>query len=166
MSKRRTADATETASDQSIPSSENPTPPVADAGQPAAAAAQQSETQSTPPDTAADSHAAGEKRKTTWVKNFGSFTDNLAGVSLNEDRENHLMSISFVNKPSDAVRTLLKGEPYAFRYDPDSKVWYKRISQVTPAQSRREAQDLAFEVANIIRGEKGFEPHTPLGRAT
>ena len=116
------------------------------------------------PDSGADSHAAGEKRKSAWIKNFGSFTDNLAGVSLSEDRENHIMVIKFDQKPSDEVRAALKAEPYGFRFNPDTQAWYKRISPATPAQSRREAQDVAFEVANLIRGERGVELHTSFAR--
>jgi hypothetical protein len=75
---------------------------------------------------------------------------------LIEDRENRRMTIKFDAKPSEAVRALVKAEPYRFRYDGGDQVWYKPIDQANPRQSRSEAEDLAVQAANLIRGEKGL----------
>ena len=52
----------------------------------------------------------------------------------------------------------MKGEQYGYRFDGEDEVWYKKISQAKPRQSRQEAEDLAFQAANMIREEKGLEP--------
>lgn len=68
------------------------------------------------------------------------------------------MTIQFDEKPSEAVRAVLKSPDYGYRFDPEGKVWYKPINQAKPLQSRQEAEQLALEVTNIIRQEKGLEP--------
>jgi hypothetical protein len=107
--------------------------------------------------TASDAPAASPQRKSTWVARFGYWTDNEAGVRLIEDRQNRQMTIKFVEKPSEAVRTLMKSDERGFRFDPEDQVWYKRINPAKPRQSREEAEQLAFEAANLIRAEKGLE---------
>ena len=52
----------------------------------------------------------------------------------------------------------MKGEQYGYRFDGEDEVWYKKISQAKPRQSRQEAEELAFQAANMIREEKGLEP--------
>ena len=52
----------------------------------------------------------------------------------------------------------MKGEQQGFRFDGEDEVWYKKISQAKPRQSRQEAEDLAFQAANMLREEKGLEP--------
>ncbi len=52
----------------------------------------------------------------------------------------------------------MKGEQYGFRFDGEDEVWYKKIGQAKPRQSRQEAEDLAFQAANMIREEKGLGP--------
>ena len=68
------------------------------------------------------------------------------------------MTIKFDKKPSEEVRALMKGEQHGYRFDGEDEVWYKKISPAKPRQSRQEAEDLAFQAANIIRAEKGLEP--------
>jgi hypothetical protein len=91
------------------------------------------------------------------VSYFGSWADYEAGVKLIENRKDRTITIAFADKPSEAVRTVLKSEEFGFRYDPEDKVWYKRIDQARPVEARRQAEWLAFEVANMIRQEKGME---------
>jgi hypothetical protein len=99
--------------------------------------------------------------KSKWLPRFGIFTDVQAGVHLVEDRKNKRMTIQFKEKPSDAVRGVMKGEPYLYRYDAEEKLWFKRINQATPAATRAEADELAGKVASMIRTEKGLEQLTP-----
>jgi len=100
---------------------------------------------------------AADAAKSKWVSRFGSFGDYQAGLRLIEDRQNKRMTIQFQDKPSDAVRAVLKAKEHGFRYDPNDKLWYKPIDQAKPIQSRQEADELVFKVANIIRAEKGLE---------
>ncbi len=111
-----------------------------------------------PSDGHQSKNLSAQPTKSPWQKRFGSFTDNMAGVRLIEDRENKRMMIQFNEKPSDAVRDMMKSEPYQYRYDTEQQVWYKPISPHTPVSSRGEAQELAFKVADLIRSEQGLEP--------
>ena len=107
---------------------------------------------------AGDAPDAAPARKSTWLARFPSWTDPESGVHLTEDRQNRRMTIKFDEKPSEEVRALMKGEQYGFRFDGEDEVWYKKISPAKPRQSRQEAEDLAFQAANLIREEKGLEP--------
>lgn len=107
---------------------------------------------------AAETPDAAPARKSTWLARFGSWSDYEAGVHLIEDRQNRRMTIKFDEKPSEAVRALMKGEQQGFRFDGEDEVWYKKISQAKPRQSRQEAEELAFQAANMLRAEKGLEP--------
>ena len=114
----------------------------------------------------AEGQAAGAKeapdaapaRKSAWLARFPTWTDAEAGVHLIEDRQNRRMTIKFDEKPSEEVRTLMKGEQYGFRFDGEDELWYKKVSTAKPRQSRQEAEDLAAQAANLIRAEKGLEP--------
>jgi hypothetical protein len=117
----------------------------------------------TTPTDAGTEPAAGEQQavdagKSKWISRFGSFGDYQAGVRMIEDRQNKRMTIQFQDKPSDAVRAVLKSKEHGFRYDPNDKLWYKPIDQAKHIQSRQEADELVFKVANMIRTEKGLEP--------
>ncbi len=68
------------------------------------------------------------------------------------------MTIQFAEKPSDAVRALVKGQDYGFRFDVEDQVWYKPINPAKPRQCREEAEELAYKAANMIREERGMEP--------
>ncbi len=103
------------------------------------------------------------KKESTFVKRFGEWTDFETNVGLTEDRQNNRMLIRFGEKPSEAVRTLLKQE-YGYKFDPDDQVWYKRIDKAKPRQTRDEAQELAFKVGDMVREEKGLEPKWSAGR--
>ena len=106
---------------------------------------------------------AAPARKSTWLARFGSWSDYEAGVHLIEDRQNRRMTIKFDEKPSEKVRALMKGEQHGYRFDGEDEVWYKKISPAKPRQSRQEAEDLAFQSANMIREEKGLEPKKAFG---
>jgi len=101
--------------------------------------------------------SAGDAPK-KWVTQFGSWGDYEAGVRLVEDRQNRRMVITFEEKPSEPVRTLMKSEQYGYRFDPQDKDWYKPINPAKPRQAREEAEDLVLQVTNLIRQEKGLEP--------
>lgn len=125
-----------------------------DAGNPGQGQEAQAETQS---NGAADAGEATPAAKSTWLTRFGSWTDAQAGVHLIEDRQNRRMTIRFEERPSEAVRAVIKSEEHGFRFDGEEQVWWKRINPAKPVQAREEAEQLAFQVANMIRGEKGLE---------
>ena len=117
-------------------------------------------TTTTPTESTAEKEASAAP-KSKWLPRFGIFTDVQAGVHLIEDRANKRMTIQFKDKPSDAVRAVIKVEPYLYRYDGEEKLWYKPIKQTAAAGSRAEADELAGKVASMIRTEKGLEQLTP-----
>jgi hypothetical protein len=112
----------------------------------------------TEPPAASEGQAADAPKKSKWAPRFGSFGDFGAGVHLIEDRQNRRMTIQFQEKPSEAVRALMKGEEYGFKFDAGDQVWYKRIDPAKPRQSREEAEELAYLVAKMVREEKGLPP--------
>ena len=113
----------------------------------------------------AEGQAAGAKeapdavpaRKSAWLARFPTWTDAEAGVHLIEDRQNRRMTIKFDEKPSEPIRNLIKKE-HEWRFDGEDELWYKAVSPAKPRQSRQEAEELAFNVANMVREEKGLEP--------
>jgi hypothetical protein len=111
--------------------------------------------QSPPAPSAADGQP---QHRSSWQARFPQWGDYDAGVHLIEDRQNKRMMIQFDEKPSEAVRALLKSEEHGYRFDGEDQVWYKKINPGKPIQSRQEAEQLAFQVANLIREEKGLEP--------
>jgi len=119
-------------------------------------------------DVTRDQSAAGAAdgtKRSKWAPRFDSSSDNLAGVHLIEDRENDRMLIKFDEKPSEEVRALLKSQEHRYQFDGEEQVWWKKINPAKPRQCRREAQDLAFEAANMIRKEKGIELNEPFSPA-
>jgi hypothetical protein len=106
---------------------------------------------------AGDSAAAPDASKSQWSGRIGGgWGDFEAGVHLNEDHQNRRMTIRFDEKPSDDVRTVLKKD-HGYQFDGENQLWYKRVNPATARQSRTEAEELAFQVANMIRQEKGLE---------
>ena len=77
---------------------------------------------------------AAEARRSKWLPRFDSWGDHEAGVTVLEDRQNRRMTIKFDDKPSEAAREVMKGEPYGFKFDPDEQLWYKKF---TPARRGR-----------------------------
>ena len=128
--------------------------PATEAANPAVPAEQRTESQ---PALDVNSTEPAQQGKSTWASHFGSWADYEAGVKLIEDRENRRLTIKFDEKPSEAVRGLMKNPERGFRFDPDDQVWYKRLNHAKPGQSRREAEELAFDAANMIRQEKGLQ---------
>lgn len=109
------------------------------------------------PAAEAPGSAAGQAGgKGNWVARFGTWADYEAGVRLTEDRENRRMMIKFDEKPSEAVREVMKRE-HGYQFDGEDQAWYKRVNFAKPKQSRQEAEDLALQVANMIRAEKELE---------
>ncbi len=102
--------------------------------------------------------AAAAQKKRTWLARFPAWTDAEAGVHLVEDRQNRRLTIKFDEKPSAAVRGVMKADQYGFRFDGEDEVWYKKIGQAKERQSHQEAEALALLVANMIREEKRLEP--------
>jgi hypothetical protein len=89
---------------------------------------------------------------------FGIWGDDEVGVRLIEDRRNKRMTILFEDKPSEAVRALMRSEPYRYRAGHEEEVWFKQINPHRPRECREEAEELAFKVVNMMREEKGLEP--------
>ncbi len=85
----------------------------------------------------------------------GGWTDAEVGVHLNEDHRNRRTTIKFDEKPSEAIRKLIK-EEHGYRFDGENQLWYKRMNPATARQHRTEAEQVAFEVANLIRQERGL----------
>ena len=103
------------------------------------------------------SSATPDAGKTKWNSRIsGGWGDFEAGVHLNEDHRNRRMTIKFNEKPSEEVRKVMK-EEYGYRFDGENQLWYKRINPPTARQSREEAEEVAFQVANMTRQEKGLE---------
>jgi hypothetical protein len=144
MSRRKSVDAT-----NEVPAeAQDPAAQPADRESPAA--------------PAADQAANGAKR--TWASRFPQWGDYDAGVHLIEDRQNRRMTIKFDDKPSQAVRDVMKKE-HGYRFDGEDEVWYKPINPAKPRQCRAEAEELAFKVAGMIREEKGLEPKQAMSLA-
>jgi hypothetical protein len=124
------------------------------------------------PDTSAPSElpaggegsAATAPPKSKWVSHFGSYGDYEVGVRLIEDRINRRMTIQFQEKPPEAIRAVLKGDEYGYRFDAQDQLWYKPINQDKPRQSRQEAEELVHKVANMIRQDKGLEQKESFAR--
>ena len=116
----------------------------------------------TPPtaSAAAEAPPAGEAPqdgRAAWsTRIVGIWTDVEAGVHLREDQTNRRMTIQFDEKPQEGVRRLLK-EEHGYRFDGENKLWYKRINPAAARQYRDEAEQLAFEAANLVRQERGLE---------
>lgn len=123
---------------------------------PADSAAAESSAAPTPLPATSESEQQPQPPESTWAAKFGFWSDFEAGVRLVEERDNRRMTIQFGEKPSEAVRTLMKSEPYGFRFDAEDQLWYKRINPAKPRQVRIQAEELAFAVANLIRAEKGL----------
>ena len=114
-----------------------------------------------PPPTGQPAAPAGEDAGpgagSKWATRFSSWADHEAGVHLTEDRQNRRMTITFDEKPAEAVRKLLK-QDYGYRFDGEDQLWYKRINPAKARQARDEAEEVAFKAATLIREEKGMEP--------
>jgi hypothetical protein len=117
--------------------------------------------QSKPGSPAADASPASEapaaERKAWTGRVGGGWTDAQAGVHVIEDHPNRRMTIKFDEKPSEAVRSVLKKE-YSYQFDYEDQLWWKKVNFAKPRQARQEAEDAGFQVANMIRQEKGLEP--------
>jgi hypothetical protein len=53
-----------------------------------------------------------------------------------------------------AVRNILKKE-HGYQFDGEDQVWWKRVNFAKARQVREETEDVAFQVATLIREEKG-----------
>jgi hypothetical protein len=105
----------------------------------------------------ADSSSASDTGRSQWSSRIGGgWTDAEAGVHLNEDHPNHRMTIKFDEKPSEAVRNVMKKE-HGYRFDDEDQLWWKLVNFAKPRQTRQEAEDVAFQVATMIREETGLE---------
>ena len=123
------------------------------------------ESQETPPvnepPVSSEGQAAEGPQKSKWVQRFGIFGDYEAGVRLIEDRQNRRMTIKFETKPSEPIRAVMKNPERGWRFDDEDEVWYKRINPAKSRQSREEAEELVYEVADMLRKEKGLPPKQP-----
>jgi hypothetical protein len=103
----------------------------------------------------ADATAMPEEYKPKWIDRFAEYVDTEAGVKLRKDRKNGLSTIAFRDAPSQAVLDLL--DAHGYQFDQEFGVFAKKVSELRPVESRTESAHLAFDAANIIRGEKGLE---------
>jgi hypothetical protein len=76
-------------------------------------------------------------------------------VKLRQDRKNGLSTIAFKQAPSEVVLDLL--DSHGYQFDQEFGVFAKKVSELRPVESRTESAHLAFDAANIIRGEKGLD---------
>lgn len=103
------------------------------------------------------SSAATEAGKSQWTGRIGGgWTDAEAGVHLNEDHANHRLTIKFEEKPSEAIRNVMKKD-HGYQFDGEDQLWWKRVNFAKARQVRIEAENVAFQVANMIREERGLE---------
>lgn len=119
-------------------------------------------TQQAQPTPAQQSHAHGAEQdeqagqyQPKWVNNFAKWADDQAGVKLREDRRNKLHTIAFrETAPESAVELLLSR---GYQEDPEVKdLFAKPINELRRADSHDEAQELARDVANLVRADKGL----------
>ena len=80
--------------------------------------------------------------------------DYMAGVRLIEDRRFKQMQLAFQEKPSDAVRQVVREAGYQWRSL--QGVWSKQIDAEKAWQTRAEADQLFKTVAEMLRAEKGI----------
>jgi hypothetical protein len=139
---------------------ENPAQPQTELPATGAPGANETPSVDSPAADAPAANEAPEAGKSQWGSRIGGgWTDAEAGVHLNEDHRNRRMTIQFDEKPPEAVRKLMKEES-GYRFDGENQLWYKRINLPTARQSREEAEAMAFQVANMIRQERGLEQKT------
>ena len=81
--------------------------------------------------------------------------DVVAGVKLQEDRRVKQSQLKFADKPSDAVRAVVREA--GFRWLPEERIWWKAISNENGWQSRMDAERVYQQVTAMIRKEKGID---------
>ena len=86
-------------------------------------------------------------------KPFAVKTDATAGVTLREDRRFRQVQLQFRDKPSDAVRELVREA--GFRWQPTDRVWTHRIDREAGWKTRLDAERLFGQVVEQIGREQG-----------
>jgi len=121
------------------------------------AEAQAEETAQTSFEPGNETDAGQGQPKRPWKSQFGHWRDNVAGVRIEEDRDNSLLTIIFKEKaPAMAVK-LLEERGWV----EDLKVfggWSSKIDPLRKRTSREIGDALVLEVDNIIREGKGLPP--------
>ena len=90
------------------------------------------------------------------VQRAAIISDRQAGVRFYFNYERHTGEISFADKPSEEVRSLLKENGYQWKAE--AKVWSIPIRFESREQDRLHAKKIFHQVAELIRMEKGIEP--------
>lgn len=80
--------------------------------------------------------------------------DVAAGVRLLEDRRFKQVQLKFADKPSAAVREMVREAGYRWREE--EQAWTKQIDPEKGWQTRADADDLFERVTAAIRAEKGI----------
>lgn len=101
-----------------------------------------------------EQEAPVEPYKPAYKPRFCRYDDAQAGVQLRTDFPNKLNTIGLRDEPSPRVVELLEAKRFFF--DPDMGVFVKPIKEHAPRAANEEAEELARDVANQIRAEKGL----------
>lgn len=103
--------------------------------------------------SAAETNGQGDKKP--WQPLFPYWEDVEAGVKMEEDRQDKLVTIySRTRLPAQALQVL---EERGWIQDDEVGGYTMQISELRPRQSRANAEQTAKDVANIVRGELGME---------
>ena len=89
----------------------------------------------------------------TGPKPFAIKSDFPTGVTLREDKRYRQVQLQFVDKPSDAVRMIVREA--GFSWQPTDRVWVKPIDREAGWKSRLDAERLFQEVVEQIAHEQG-----------
>jgi hypothetical protein len=109
-----------------------------------------------PPVPAADpSHAEAQSGDAPPVgpRPFVIQSDAVTGVALREDKRFRQAQLQFRDKPSDAVRMIVREA--GFTWQPTDRVWVKPIDREAGWKTRVDAERLFKEVVEEIAHEQG-----------
>jgi hypothetical protein len=102
----------------------------------------------------------GEQREK--IPHANVITDPVAGMKFHFNYETHKAAITFDDgKPSDKIREALTGR--RFTWNPKMVAWERQIHFETRAQEREDAKRAFFEIADMMRAEKGSQPAIGIG---
>jgi hypothetical protein len=98
---------------------------------------------------------AEPEAKKAWQPLFPYWEDVEAGVKVEEDRQDKLITLySRTKLPAQALEML---EERGWMKDNEVGGYTMEISELRPRQSRANAEQTARDVANIVRGELGMD---------
>lgn len=100
----------------------------------------------------------GEKKP--WQPLFPYWEDVEAGVKMEEDRQDKLITLYSRTKLPERALDLL--DERGWMRDDEVGGYTIEISELRPRQSRANAEQTARDVANIVRGELGMDERQSL----